>query len=840
MISIKVDIESHEIKNDPTSKWGYWGSKSKEEAMNIELLMELMAKRGNMGIHECLTGEKYRPYADVDAGEKEGITAENFKVKRYEILKAARDVMRKTFPLAEFHLFDRSGQKPDGSWKVSGHLIGNNIYYTDKEHIRYLLEQAEGTDYFDFQVYDSNHLFFVPNCTKPGDKRRLRYAEISTIGDISGVFPEKCPNRKCKKCAKFEDCANMDEGTIACGLITLIDADEKEMPVPKGFKPVEKEKKFVQDFDTELTDEQKQAQLEKVTKLIAALSPSRASGRDGWCKGVWALRRIGQKSGQLGAYQKLAHVFAKKTDKDNYSEVDTDNLYMAEPKEVGVGFATLKKWADEDTPDWDLNFDIKAGDEFDIELIKAKAKPKMTVQEFNSFKDASVEYMNKFYTLIKWGRKPFIVYETWKVNKNGEREKERDYKDVYSIKIDFANKAVSITIGKDEKATVICPFKCWLQHPKRNEKERMYFNPKAFLAPKYADPKAYNVFDGLAIQHKDCKDAPALTKDSPWLQHVLKRWCKGDETQYNNILDRFALQIQRPWVKHMAGLGLMSPDGSGKGLVLQPVFRIIGSKYVADPNESSQILGKFNSLMEGKLIVFLDELVWGGDKEREGALKRLVTEENGSIERKGIDPVPVDNPANVICCSNEDWMLPAGKKARRFQVHELDDELAGSQTAKTEKIIEDILSVDILSIAKFFYERDISGFNPKKILATDGLRSQKIASMSPLDQACFKIVNSGVVKINGHEHFITEGEFQKSEFYEAVGEPIKFMNDVKFWIQVRKLWPSIVFDRKTVGKKKTNFVTFPKLEIMRQEFSKMYDDEGWKFDDADEEAGDDE
>ena len=404
MISIKVDTESHEIKNDPTSKWGYWGSKSKEEAMNIEMLTDLMAKRDNMGIHESLVGEKYRPYADVDAGEKEGITAENFKVRRYEILKAARDVMQKTFPLAEFHLFDRSGQKPDGSWKVSGHLIGNNIYYTDKEHIRYLLEQAEGTEYFDFQVYNKNHLFFVPNCTKPGDKRRLRYAKISTIGDISGVFPEKCPNRKCKKCLKFQDCANMDEGTIACGLITLIDEDEKEMPVPKGFKPKEVEKKVVQDVETGLTDEQKQAQLEKVTKLIAALSPSRASGRDGWCKGVWALRRIGQKSGQLGAYQKLAHVFAKKTDKDNYSEVDTDNLYMAEPKEVGVGFATLKKWADEDTPNWDTpaDFSIAAGEEFDIELIRAKIKTVKTPKDLQAAGDAAVEYMNQFYTLIKW------------------------------------------------------------------------------------------------------------------------------------------------------------------------------------------------------------------------------------------------------------------------------------------------------------------------------------------------------------------------------------------------------------------------------------------------------
>ena len=106
MISIKVDIKSRKVKTDPTSEYGYWGSTSDEERVTIEMLMDVMANRNNMGIHEYLAGEKYRPYADVDAGEEEGITQENFKVKQYEILKAAREVMQKTFPLAEFHLFD--------------------------------------------------------------------------------------------------------------------------------------------------------------------------------------------------------------------------------------------------------------------------------------------------------------------------------------------------------------------------------------------------------------------------------------------------------------------------------------------------------------------------------------------------------------------------------------------------------------------------------------------------------------------------------------------------------------------------------------------------------------
>jgi len=184
--------------------------------------------------------------------------------------------------------------------------------------------------------------------------------------------------------------------------------------------------------------------------------------------------------------------------------------------------------------------------------------------------------------------------------------------------------------------------------------------------------------------------------------------------------------------------------------------------------------------------------------------------------------------------SHLDLAQSKSKRLSVFQVHELDDELAGSQTAKTEKIIQDILDVDILSIAKFLYERNIASFNPKKILATDGLRSQKIASMSPLDQALFKIVNSGTVKINGEDRFISGAEFQKSEFYESVGASMKFMSDTKFWVALRKLWPSLKCERKSVGGKKIWIAYFPTLDVMRDEFRKMYDDEGWEFDDPEE------
>ena len=241
-------------------------------------------------------------------------------------------------------------------------------------------------------------------------------------------------------------------------------------------------------------------------------------------------------------------------------------------------------------------------------------------------------------------------------------------------------------------------------------------------------------------------------------------------------------------------------------------------------------------------MVFLDELTWGGDKEREGALKRLTTEPWIGLERKGIDPVQIASPANVICCSNEDWMAPASKKARRLRIllAKLSSELAGRQTKQTAAIIQSILDTPILSIAKFFYERDITDFNPKKIIATEALRSQKIESMAPLDAACLAIINRGQVKINGLDQSISGATFVKTDFFESVGSEMKYMTDTKFWMKVRELWPSVTFDRMTINKKRVQSVIFPELKVLREEWCKMYDDENWQFDEPDAEELEDE
>ncbi|MDR3715612.1 MAG: hypothetical protein P4L51_22610, partial [Puia sp.] len=224
MISIKRDIQTP----DELGQWAYQGAKSREELHTFDSLRDELNFRKYQGIHELLVGERYRPYADVEK-EVPGLGKKEFEAEEFRVLWAAKTTMERLFPDGDVMFFCASSHKKG---KISGHFIVNNIYYTSKAQIRYVLKTGCDTRVtelcMDMQVYDNNKTMRIPLCSKPGEKRPLRYAELKSIGDAQFIqYP-----------------AEDEEADLASGLITYVAADEKEMPTPDGFvEEKEKEEK---------------------------------------------------------------------------------------------------------------------------------------------------------------------------------------------------------------------------------------------------------------------------------------------------------------------------------------------------------------------------------------------------------------------------------------------------------------------------------------------------------------------------------------------------------------------------------------------------------------------
>jgi hypothetical protein len=70
------------------------------------------------------------------------------------------------------------------------------------------------------------------------------------------------------------------------------------------------------------------------------------------------------------------------------------------------------------------------------------------------------------------------------------------------------------------------------------------------------------------------------------------------------------------------------------------------------PSTTDQILGRFNDVIRGRSFLFLDEVLFAGDRKAADAVKRLSTTVEGGIETKGLPIVECPIAVNLWLCSN--------------------------------------------------------------------------------------------------------------------------------------------------------------------------------------------
>ena len=63
-----------------------------------------------------------------------------------------------------------------------------------------------------------------------------------------------------------------------------------------------------------------------------------------------------------------------------------------------------------------------------------------------------------------------------------------------------------------------------------------------------------------------------------------------------------------------------------------------------------------------------------------------------------------------IISSNEEWVVPASIKYRRFSVMKTDDWL----TNQEQEVKNNLAETDRFTFAKFLYDRDLNHFNPRE------------------------------------------------------------------------------------------------------------------------------
>lgn len=257
----------------------------------------------------------------------------------------------------------------------------------------------------------------------------------------------------------------------------------------------------------------------------------------------------------------------------------------------------------------------------------------------------------------------------------------------------------------------------WLESPHRRTFDRTVFMPPGAYGDVPAD--AYNLWRGFSVAPIDGDPAPSIQR---YLEHCYDVIANGVSEHAEWVLDLMAHTVQFPGRPPGKALALRSPQGLGKSVFVEAFGRLFGKHFMA-LSSRQQIVGHFNGHLSGKIVVFADEAIWGGNKSDVGVLKTLITQREIPITWKGIDTMAQPNYIHLWLATNEDWAFPAGNAERRGVVLDLVKRQPPSYFDKLWKEVE--APGFKAALLTYLLRREIDMNRLRAGLDTEGLREQK-------------------------------------------------------------------------------------------------------------------
>ena len=288
---------------------------------------------------------------------------------------------------------------------------------------------------------------------------------------------------------------------------------------------------------------------------------------------------------------------------------------------------------------------------------------------------------------------------------------------------DFCLRHANLKIGR-RAAT-----KIWIESDDTRRYDELVFDPSG-----RCPSTSYNLFRGLSVE-------PVAGKCDLYLRHVKEIICAGDQTVYDYVLGWMAHAIQKPTELPGVALVLRGYQGTGKGTFAQHFGKIFGDHF-QHLVHMDHLLGKFNAHLSSALVVFADEIVWGGNKREAGQLKGIITETRRMMEAKFKDPLIVNNYARFIFATNEDWAVPTGAKERRFCVLNI-DETRAEDHSYFAAINTEMRNGGVEALMHTLMNFDLSHFNVRRYPVTEGLLEQKQLSLPSVAQWWYDILIEG-------------------------------------------------------------------------------------------------
>lgn len=406
-----------------------------------------------------------------------------------------------------------------------------------------------------------------------------------------------------------------------------------------------------------------------------------------------------------------------------------------------------------------------------------------------------LKYFNDNYSIVCVGGKTLIKKEFHDQSFQSDKD----------FRLFYAHKKI-----KDQAAA-----KIWLESEGANRYASLEFLPGGGCPD-----GVYNLFKGFAVE-------PVEGDCGLYLNHIKEVICNGESILYDYVIKWMAHAIQKPEELPGVALVLRGKQGTGKGQFVSYFGKLFGGHY-KHLISMEHFLGRFSGHLKDALLMFADEVVWGGNKKDEGFLKGMITEKKRIIEEKYTTPYMLKNYSRFIFATNESWAVPSGPNERRYCVLDIDDSYR-CDFDYFSSIENQMAKGGLEALMYHLSHLDIKRFNVRDYPLTIGLLSQKEQSLGSVETWWRDRLASGDPCGQGFSSMsqlfdsnpLTTELFSDYEYFKQnERHGISAVNSCnQFVIRLKNIAP-VINERKMVNGERSRRLKVPGLGICREHYEK--------------------
>lgn len=366
--------------------------------------------------------------------------------------------------------------------------------------------------------------------------------------------------------------------------------------------------------------------------------------------------------------------------------------------------------------------------------LNAIAKPQITINEINFDDDFYLEHITRNAKEGKYHNEAEALSDLTKVMRYisafGAFAMKRMNSTTNAPYLSFEYKSKirddmkEMILFNDEKGKPVNAYTVFLHH-------KDVFAKVAYMFYS-TNPDVISYFHGYKYNTVQTPDMSIIQKYLDFVHDVI---ADGDENSFNYIQSWIANMMQNPGQINGTALILRSLQGCGKTIFTDIISKMMTGYSEANLDDIEDITN-FNSVLENKMFVVVNELCNHGDSRRDNfdKLKTHITDKTVRINEKCVVKRTIANTTNFVFVSNNAVPIRVEQSDRRYAVFEISAKHIKDRDYYRQ-ICESTNSDEFYSnLTAYYLNYNLNGFDPRNIPETEARKCAQNLSRGPLDQ----------------------------------------------------------------------------------------------------------